>query len=176
MKLVVGIGNPESRYLLTRHNAGFLVVDLLSTRWGIPLSHQKFQGVYGRGDHAQDSVLLLKPMTYMNRSGMSVAAAAHFFKIPPEDIIVLHDDVDVPQGKIKIRMSGGHGGHNGIRNIIEELGNDRFARIKLGIGRPPAQWETQDWVLGVMSEAELEMIHTMATEVEQRLAELWRKI
>lgn len=176
MKLVVGIGNPEPKYELTRHNAGFLLLDQLSLAWRIPLSSKKFQGIYGRGDWQGQEVILLKPMTYMNRSGTSVGELARFFKIEPADTVVVHDDVDVPQGKVKTRLAGGPGGHNGIRSIIAAFGSDSFPRIKLGLGRPPANWQTDAWVLGQMSDEERRMIETMVPEVCAHLLAIWKQL
>lgn len=157
MKLIVGLGNPGPRYEATRHNAGFLVVDALAEKHGIALDSEKFAGVVGQGQLLNESCLFLKPMTFMNLSGRSVAQAARFYKIPVEDIIVIYDDVDVAIGSVKGRLGGGPGGHNGIRSMIAELGNPEFHRVKVGVGKPPKEWkiDTADWVLGKLTTDEV---------------------
>ena len=136
MKLIVGLGNPGPKYEITRHNAGFLVLDEVAKRFDVGWSGQRFQGELAKGNIHGETCVLLKPMTFMNLSGRSVAQALRFFKIDESDLIVLHDDIDVPSGKVKARTGGGHGGHNGIRSIIAETGLKDFFRIKLGVGRP----------------------------------------
>lgn len=158
MKLLVGLGNPGPKYETTRHNAGFLVLDLLAEDAGATFQSQpKFQGDLAKGRLLGEECLFLKPMTFMNVSGRSVAPLLHFYKIPPADLLVLHDDIDLPAGKVRARETGGHGGHNGIRSIIAETGFKDFHRIKLGVGRPEevSEQDVSSWVLGQMSDAEL---------------------
>ncbi|HEB50535.1 MAG TPA: aminoacyl-tRNA hydrolase [Desulfobulbus sp.] len=158
--LIVGLGNPGSRYALTRHNAGFLAIDHFADTVGCGLTSTKWQGEYCRLRLAGSSVILLKPQTYMNRSGECVARFVDYFRISRERILVLHDDLDLPAGRIKVVARGGAGGHNGIRSIIRYLGGSDFARIKIGIGRPPAgdgatAMPVERWVLARFSEQEL---------------------
>ncbi len=134
--LIVGLGNPGEKYAKTRHNVGFEVVDSLASRWQIPLSqHRKFQGIYGEG-HSNDrrKIILLKPQTYMNRSGQSVQALSHWYKYPPESILVVYDDMDLALGRLRLRLSGSAGGHNGMKSIITHLGSQQFPRLRIGIG------------------------------------------
>lgn len=166
MKLLVGLGNPGPEYETTRHNAGFLVLDMLSDQcnitWGSERS--KFRGDVGRGQVLGESCILLKPMTYMNRSGDAVARIMQFYKIPVADLAVFYDDVDVPQGKVRARAGGSSGGHKGVQSIIDCIGDDTFYRIKLGLGRPaqdadrPVNIDTSDWVLSQFTDDELKML------------------
>jgi PTH1 family peptidyl-tRNA hydrolase len=134
--LIVGLGNPGSKYELTRHNAGFLALDYFADQHGFAMTCEKWQGVYCRERLAGIRILLVKPQTFMNKSGESLVRFADFYKIEPADILVVHDDLDLPAGRIKVVARGGAGGHKGIRSIINHLGTSDFARLKLGIGRP----------------------------------------
>ena len=147
--LIAGLGNPEAKYDGTRHNAGFAALDYLSGKWGISVSKTKFQGLWGQGEVDSHKVVLLKPLTYMNLSGDSIAPLAGFFKIPADHVIVLCDDITQNPGKLRIRPSGSAGGHNGLKNIIQHLGTDQFPRIKVGVGAPgQAGYDVVDWVIG----------------------------
>ena len=178
MKMIVGLGNPEPKYELTRHNAGFLMVDLLADRAGAALTvDKKFQGETGRGHLLGESILFLKPHTYMNLSGRSVLACWNFYKIDPEDVVVIHDDIDVPPGKVKAKIGGGHGGNNGIRSIIQETGQAGFHRLKLGVGKPgpESKQSVSSWVLGRMTEDELKVLESeMIDNVLLRLEGIFR--
>ena len=157
MKLIVGLGNPGREYHWTRHNLGFLVLDELAREHRLPLDRRGLKSVYGRGRIARGEVILAKPQTYMNLSGEAVQRLLHFFKIPLQDLIVLHDDLDLPWGKIRIRTGGSSGGHRGIQSIGETLGSEAFIRLKIGIGRPPTPGrDPADYVLDSFSEAEKE--------------------
>ena len=134
--LIVGLGNPGSPYKRTRHNAGFLAVDHFANAVGEQVNTEKMQGLYGVFRKAGKQVFLLKPMTYMNRSGESIVQYARYFNIPPEHILVIHDDLDLDPGKVKIVSGGGAGGHKGILSTVKHLGTKEFPRIKIGIGRP----------------------------------------
>ena len=134
--LIVGLGNPGSKYELTRHNAGFLALDYFADQNDFYLSNEKWKGVYCRDRLADARVLLVKPQTYMNKSGECVIRFVDFYKIQPENILIVHDDLDLPSGRVKVVARGGAGGHNGIRSIINHLGTPDFARLKIGIGRP----------------------------------------
>ena len=151
--IVAGLGNPGKKYELTRHNMGFLVLDTLAGILKADVRDIKFRALCGRCMVGGTSVLLMKPQTFMNLSGESVAEAAGFYKIPMERVIIIYDDVSLPTGKIRIRAKGSAGGHNGIKNIIERTGTDVFPRIKVGVGAPPhAEYDLVDWVLGTFSE------------------------
>lgn len=172
MKLIVGLGNPGPKYETTRHNAGFLLLDELADRFRIDLAASRFDGVLGKGRALNADCLLLKPETFMNLSGRSVAAVMRFYKIAPGDLVVMHDDIDVPFGKVKARVGGGHGGHNGIRSIIKETGQTDFHRLKLGVGRPekPEDGTVTNWVLKPFRDDELLAIQQqMLDEVLVRL-------
>ncbi len=176
MKLVVGLGNPGRDYRWTRHNVGFLLVERLGDKNGIDLTKRGLKSVYGRGRIGKEDVILAKPQTFMNLSGEAVQRLLRFFKIPPEDLIVLHDDLDLPWGKIRIRLQGGAGGHKGLKSIIESLGVDAFVRFKVGIGRPgKAGQDPADFVLEPLSDGEREefkeMINRNAEAVEVLLRE-----
>lgn len=147
--LIAGLGNPEAKYEHTRHNTGFAALDYLAGQWGISVSKAKFQGLWGQGEVDGRRVCLLKPLTYMNLSGDSIAPLAAFFKIPPEQVIVLCDDVTQAPGKLRIRPSGSAGGHNGLKSIIARLGTEAFPRIRIGVGeKPRPDYDLADWVLG----------------------------
>ncbi len=157
MKLVVGLGNPGRAYRWTRHNMGFWLVEQFAKELGIDLSRRGLRSVYGRGKIGNEDVILAKPLTYMNLSGEAVRRLLHFFKISPENLVVLHDDLDLPLGQIRIRLRGGHGGHQGVKSIVEALANDGFLRLKVGIGRPPdRRQDPADYVLEPLSGVEKE--------------------
>ena len=171
--LLVGLGNPGPKYELTRHNAGFIALDLLAARFRCRWEGEKFEASFGRGLIHEIDAILLKPLTFMNLSGRSVASAARFYKVPAENIVAIVDDVDVPPGKVKARVGGGAGGHNGVRSMISELGTESFHRIKLGIGKPTsgiAEDVVRTWVLSPFSNEELENLRSaMFEEVLVRL-------
>ena len=147
--LVVGLGNPGPKYEWTRHNMGFLVIDELADRLDIPVQRLKFKALTNTAVLGGRSVLLMKPTTYMNLSGEAVGQAARFYKIPPERVLVISDDVSLPQGQLRLRRSGSAGGHNGLKNIISHLGSDQFPRVKVGVGQKPhPDSDMVDWVLG----------------------------
>ena len=176
MKLIVGLGNPGRDYHWTRHNVGFLLVERVAEKNGIDLPKRGLKSIYGRGKIGKKDVILAKPQTFMNLSGEAVQRLLRFFKIPPEDLIVLHDDLDLPLGKIRIRLQGGAGGHKGIKSIIESLGVDVFVRFKVGIGRPvKAGQDPADFVLEPLSGGEREefkeMVNRNAEAVEILLLE-----
>jgi len=156
MKLIVGLGNPGKQYERTRHNVGFMVVEILSDELSIPVERIRFKGLLGEGREGSEKVALLKPATYMNLSGESVLEAVQFYKLSPQDVLVIYDDMDLPAGQMRIRKSGGHGGHNGMRNIIQLLGTDDFPRIRVGIGKAP--YEGADHVLGAFRKEEQEVM------------------
>lgn len=158
MKVIVGLGNPGPRYAKTRHNMGFWVVDLLSQKWGIPLSKHKFSANLGEGRFGAEQVILMKPQTFMNRSGEAVGDLARFYQLGPEDIIVVYDDLDLAPGIIRVRASGSAGGHKGVANIIDHLHSNAFPRVRIGIGQTPEHLETADYVLQVLDEVETKIL------------------
>ncbi|MEY4712821.1 MAG: putative peptidyl-tRNA hydrolase [Pseudomonadota bacterium] len=148
IKLFVGLGNPGAPYEATRHNAGCWWVDALAREFKLSLvADRAYHGLVARGTVNGQTVWLLEPQTYMNLSGKSVAALARFFKIAPEEILVVHDELDVPPGQAKLKFGGGHGGHNGLRDIHAQLGTGDYWRLRLGIGHPGDKQEVADWVL-----------------------------
>jgi len=136
-QLIVGLGNPGTKYDQTRHNIGFVAIDSLARTWQINLSeHRKFQGIFGEGQAASGKMRLLKPTTYMNLSGQSIRAVMDWYKLPAEAVLVVYDDMDLPLGKIRLRQSGSAGGHNGMKSAIAHLGSQNFPRLRIGIGAP----------------------------------------
>ncbi len=159
MKLIVGLGNPGREYSETRHNIGWMVLDVLAKRW---------EGNWRLKDNAEvlearregEVLLLVKPQTYMNLSGEAVAPLARFYKVPAEDVIVIYDDMDLPTGKLRLRMKGGSGGHRGIESLLYHLRQDTFNRVRLGIGRPPVGWAVPDYVLSRFHQEEQEDLNS----------------
>ena len=156
-KLVVGLGNPGPQYTLTRHNAGFMVLDRLSRLSGIPITRKAFSGIAGDGNWEGERVYLLKPQTFMNLSGRSVAEALRFYKLSLSDLIVIHDDLDIPFGSVKLKQGGGHGGHNGLRSLAQQLGSSEYARIRIGIGRP-VHGDVVNYVLTNFEKGEMDVL------------------
>ena len=147
--LLVGLGNPGSKYESTRHNMGWLALDSLMEKEKFALNKLRFKAWTGMLDYKGHKILVMKPQTYMNLSGESVGEAARFYKIPADHVLVISDDVSLPAGKLRIRGGGSAGGHNGLKNIIQHLGTDRFPRIKVGVGSPrPGEHDMVDWVMG----------------------------
>jgi len=159
IKLIVGLGNPGRQYEKTRHNAGFLFLDALAEELGCSWSNEsRFQGLFAEGSVANSKVMLLKPDTFMNRSGQSVGKIARYYKLLPEEIIVVHDELDFYPGVVKLKKDGGHAGHNGLRDIIAHLGSKEFYRLRIGIGRPAAGKIVVDFVLSSPSKPEWELL------------------
>ena len=147
--LVVGLGNPGSKYENTRHNMGFLALDILAEKEKLKFNKLRFKAWTATAELGGEKVLVMKPQTYMNLSGESVGEAARFYKIPPEHVLVISDDISIGAGKLRIRPSGSAGGHNGLKSIIQHLGSDKFPRIKVGVGSPQhAEHDIVDWVIG----------------------------
>jgi peptidyl-tRNA hydrolase, PTH1 family len=147
LRLVVGLGNPGVKYAATRHNIGFRVVDRLAAEFGIAFAREKFNASFGRGRIEGLDVVLAKPMAFMNLSGPPVRGLADFFRISLQAVLVIHDDIDLDYGRLKIKEKGGHGGHNGIRSVINALGGSDFTRLRVGIGRSGAGAQVADYVL-----------------------------
>lgn len=155
--LVVGLGNPGPKYEWTRHNVGFLVIDQLADRENLPVQRLKHKALTNTALIGGKPVLLMKPTTYMNLSGEAVGEAARFYKIPPDRVLVISDDVSLPQGKLRVRRNGSAGGHNGLKNIIALLGTEEFPRIRLGVGAPPhPDYDVKDWVLSTFKNQDAE--------------------
>ena len=153
--LIVGLGNPGKNYERTRHNAGFRAIDLLADKLGCKIDRLKFQGLYCQTNFQGNKLFLLKPQTFMNLSGRSVLQLSSYFNIPPQQIIVLFDDISLPPGRLRIRKDGSAGGHNGIKSIIAELGSQDFPRVKIGVGaKPHPDQDLADWVLSSFSASE----------------------
>ena len=156
MFLIVGLGNPGKEYDGTRHNIGFAAVDYIADKYNIELNRIKFKGVFGEGFIDGKKVILLKPTTYMNLSGESIREVINFYKISNEEVIVIYDDISLEVGRLRIREKGSHGGHNGIKSIIANLGTDVFPRVKIGVGAPKGNLVSL--VLGKFSEDEIEIL------------------
>ena len=165
--LIVGLGNPGSKYEGTRHNAGFMALDALAGQAGISVDKMRFKGLTGRGEVGGKQALLLKPSTFMNLSGESVREAMQFYHIPPEKVILLFDDISLEPGRLRIRRKGSAGGHNGMKNIIYLAGTDAFPRIKLGVGQKPEKWDLADWVLSRFSSQEMELVKETAEKAAE---------
>lgn len=174
MHLVVGLGNPGSEHERNRHNVGFMVVEALRRDAGLPEPREKFKGTWARGSGWGAELAVLFPQTYMNLSGESVQPCAAFLKVPRERIVVVHDELDVPFGEVRVKVGGGHAGHNGLRSLIGSLGTPDFVRVRVGIGRPPAGFrgDVADWVLGDFSSAE----RAELPDVVARAVEATRKV
>ncbi|RLB84361.1 MAG: aminoacyl-tRNA hydrolase [Deltaproteobacteria bacterium] len=164
VRLVVGLGNPGNTYKKTRHNVGFMVVDQIAEDFSIALVKQKFDTIFGRGVVDGVEVVLAKPMAFMNRSGPQVQKIARYYRILSEDMLVVHDDIDLAFGRIKIKEKGGDGGHKGVRSIIDAIGGGDFVRLRIGVGRPEASISAADYVLGKFSSKEKKVLHRIITE------------
>ncbi len=157
--LVVGLGNPGKQYEATRHNVGFRTLDLVAKAAGVKVSRAKFQALTGTCDLGGCKVLLLKPQTFMNSSGVAVQQAASWYQLPPERVLVLFDDVDLDVGRVRVRRNGSAGGHNGVKSIIACLGSQNFPRIKIGVGaKPHPDYDLADWVLSRFSAREQKLL------------------
>ena len=167
--LVVGLGNPGTKYKGNRHNAGFLAVDFLLDGC---MTKLKFNALTAIAEIAGQNVMFMKPQTFMNNSGEAVAEAARFYKIEPENIIVVYDDISFPPGRLRVRGDGSAGGHNGIKSIIQCLGTDKFPRIKLGVGQKPERWQLADWVLSDLSDTEIKDLSGLFPKVKDIITDI----
>ena len=163
-RLIVGLGNPGIQYKHTRHNTGFMVVDKLAGDFGIFLNKNKFEVRYGRGIIEDHDVMLANPMAFMNLSGPPVQKLAAYFKIPGNDLVVIHDDIDLAFGRLKIKEKGGHGGHKGLKSIINAVGVDEFVRLRVGVGRSDTGRGVTDHVLGPFSDGEAKLLDTVLNQ------------
>jgi PTH1 family peptidyl-tRNA hydrolase len=175
LRLIVGLGNPGDAYAKTRHNAGFMVVDEVAAMCSIPLQKRKFDAILGRGDIEGCPVILAKPMAYMNRSGASVKRLADYFKISSKDMLMIHDDIDLVYGRLKIKAKGGDGGHKGIRSIIDALGSGEFPRVRVGIGRSNSEASVTDHVLGTFSSYEKKILGRIIERARDAVLTILRK-
>lgn len=159
--LIVGLGNPGREYERSRHNMGFRALDLLAGTLGVSVKKVKFRALTAQASYRGQKLLLMKPETYMNASGMAVEQAVQYYKLPPERVLVLFDDVSLAPGRIRVRPSGSAGGHNGIKSIISVLHSDEFPRVKIGVGEKPSpEYDLADWVLGQIPKAQQALIDT----------------
>lgn len=172
MKLIVGLGNPGKKYEQTRHNMGFMVVDLLSDLSKIDIDRDGFHGLYGKGKIFDEDIMLFKPTTFMNLSGSAVQEILSFYKIDIDDLIVICDDMAIKPGKIRIRPKGSSGGQKGLQNIIDCLGTSDFKRIRVGIGEPP--FNSIDFVLGKLTKEEIPLIEEATSNAVKAIVEIIR--
>ena len=164
--LVVGLGNPGDKYTFTRHNTGFMALDFIAEKCGVRVDRARFKSLCADARIGEHRVLLMKPQTFMNLSGEAVREAADFYKIPPENILVLFDDINFDVGVMRIRRNGSDGGHNGIKSIIYQLNSDAFPRVKIGVGKKPSpDYDLADYVLGTYSDADKKILFSMFSRV-----------
>jgi PTH1 family peptidyl-tRNA hydrolase len=172
MRLIVGLGNPGREYAWTRHNLGFQVVNYLAELWGLPLKRRSLESVWGQGKVGRETVILAQPATYMNLSGQAVSLLLRYFKLTPQDLVVVHDDLDVPLWRLKIVERGGPGGHKGVLSLIGALGTEEFVRVKLGIGRPTPEMPTENYVLTHFPASEAENVAILVEQAGEAVATL----
>jgi PTH1 family peptidyl-tRNA hydrolase len=173
IRLIVGLGNPGSNYAETRHNAGFRFIEQLVSNLGATLkSESKLSGHATKATIAGNDVWLLMPDTFMNNSGDSVAAAAHFYKVDPEEILVAHDELDLSPGAVRLKVGGGHGGHNGLRDIMPKLGSREFVRLRIGIGHPGSASQVSNYVLKKAPNAEQELTDAAITRALSHIEDI----
>ncbi|EIF2087352.1 aminoacyl-tRNA hydrolase [Clostridium perfringens] len=170
MILIVGLGNPGKQYEQTRHNIGFDVIDYMANKYNIDVNREKFKGICGEGFIENKKVILLKPLTYMNLSGESIRELANFYKLEDDEIIVVYDDISLDIGRLRIREKGSAGGHNGIKSIIQNLGGDKFQRVKVGVGQPKDNLVNH--VLGKFSKEDREHIEKVIPVVSDAIVEI----
>ena len=169
--IVVGLGNPGQKYEKTRHNAGFIAIDFIAQSLGVRIDRAKFHALVCECEMGGCRVLLMKPETFMNNSGVAIGEAANFYKIPPERVIVLHDEISFDAGIIRIRRKGSAGGHNGLKSIIAQLSSDAFPRIKIGVGQKPSpEYDLVDWVLGKFPKADKELLFSQFANIDSSVA------
>lgn len=164
VKLIVGLGNPGKQYETTKHNIGFLVLDALAANLGLSFNKTKFKSIYAEGNIGIEKVILVKPQTFMNLSGESVRPWMDYFDLTEEDVVIIYDDMDLPVGKIRLRIQGGHGGHNGVKSLIQHMGTKNFNRIRVGVGRP---FPSQDVVSHVLSPFSKDTVDDMKSSIHE---------
>ena len=164
VKLIVGLGNPGKQYETSKHNIGFLVLDALAANLGLSFNKTKFKSIYAEGNIGTEKVILVKPQTFMNLSGESVRPWMDYFDLTEEDVVIIYDDMDLPVGKIRLRIQGGHGGHNGVKSLIQHMGTKNFNRIRVGVGRP---FPSQDVVSHVLSPFSKDTVDDMKSSIHE---------
>ncbi len=177
MKIICGLGNPGSQYARHRHNIGFMVLDALAARLKVSFDHGKWEAELANATLGGEKVLLLKPQTFMNLSGQALGQAARFYKVPPAEVLVIHDELDLPFGRLQLKLGGGTGGHNGLESILESWGEEKFARLRFGIGKPPgpnAKERVVGHVLGNFSSEEAPQLPELLGRAAQ-ICEAWAK-
>ena len=172
MYLIVGLGNPEEDYSNTRHNMGFNTINKLAKQYNIEIGKKKFKGLYGTGVIENKKVILLKPQTFMNSSGESIKEAIDFYKIEEDKLIIIYDDIDINPGTIKIRKTGGPGTHNGMKSVIQHIGTNKFARIRIGIGMPEHKGDLINYVIGAIPEEEKKILDEATTLGKDAIIEI----
>lgn len=172
MYLIVGLGNPEEEYSKTRHNMGFNTINKISQQYNIEVKQNKFQALYGSGMIEKEKVILLKPQTYMNLSGDSVIQFANFYKLNPEEIIVIYDDIDTNPGKIRIRKKGGPGTHNGMKSVVSRLNSEDFPRVRVGIGMPEFKGDLVNYVIGNITDEDYEELKKGINKASEAVASI----
>ena len=171
--LIVGLGNPGKEYAKTRHNCGWMSIDLIAEQLGCKIDKGKFQGLYGQTTYKGTKIYLLKPQTYMNSSGISVLQMSAYYQIPPERIIVLFDDISLEPGRLRIRGDGSAGGHNGIKSIIAQIGSEAFPRVKIGVGaKPHKDADLADWVLSKFNDSDKENLEAALEKATKAAKEI----
>ncbi|MBM6921075.1 aminoacyl-tRNA hydrolase [Phocea massiliensis] len=169
--IIAGLGNPEPKYEITRHNAGFLAIDRIADNANVSIKKMKFHALIGEAELGGERCLLLKPLTYMNKSGEAIAEAMRYYQIPPERVLILFDDISLDPGKLRIRQKGSAGGHNGIKSIIEMTKSSDFPRIKIGVGKKPhPDYDLADWVLSKFKKDELPLMDEAFTNAADAAA------
>lgn len=172
MYLIAGLGNPEQDYSKTRHNMGFNVVNEISKKYEIDITKKGYDALYGKGIINDTKVILLKPQTYMNLSGISIKKCMEFYKIPIENLIVIYDDIDIEPGSIRIRKFGGPGTHNGLKSVVHELCTEKFSRVRVGIGKPKEDEDLISYVVGHISEEDQNLLNTGIDKAAKAVIEL----
>lgn len=174
MYLIVGLGNPEIEYSKTRHNMGFNVINKLSDKYKIDVNKSKFKGLLGNGIIEREKVILLKPQTYMNLSGESIIEVMNFYKILPENLLVIYDDIDTDIGTVRIRKFGSSGSHKGMQSIVQNINTEQFPRIRVGIGRPENMNDMINYVIGSIPEEEIEILNNGCELAEEAVIEIMK--
>ncbi len=175
MMIIAGLGNPGDKYTKTRHNIGFEAVNYIADKNDISLSKNKYQAQFGKGKIDNFPVIIAKPLSYMNRSGAPLRQIADYFNLPPEQMIIIYDDIDLLFGRIKIKENGGHGGHNGVRSIIQTFGTKEISRIKIGVGRPDITNDVSNHVLGRFSSQETDTVNEILPIVSDAVSTILSK-
>ena len=172
MKLIVGLGNPGAQYERTRHNIGFRAVEAFAARHRIALDGRKWNAVWGAGEAYGEKVVLLLPQTYMNLSGEAAGPAQRFFKVAPSDVVAVHDELDLPLGRLMLKKGGGSAGHNGLKSLTQHLGGPDYLRLRLGVSRPPPNWQVADYVLAKFTGAEESQVAEVLDRAVEALDQL----